>query len=282
MKSTTAESLKIIILSAIFPIMLCILLFWPLLSLGLKSLSGETGEFTLSLYIDVLTNQQYFKSFINTFMLAVLSTIFALVICIPAGIYIEGDHGKDRKLLAVALTIPLSLPGIVIGFFVIITFGFTGIVPKFIEVLTGTRALNFAYTFYGMLLGYVYFQIPRVILTIRGAVSNISQDVIDAARTLGSYAFQIYFHVILPSLRPSIVSASSLSLATGFGAFGTAATLSRGYRVLPLEIATAFTENFQPRLAVAMSVILVMLTTFMLFGVNRFNENTGYGKPEKG
>jgi putative spermidine/putrescine transport system permease protein len=282
MKLKTTEILKIIILAAIFPFVLCIFLFCPLLFLGLESLSGEEGEITVSLYLEVLKNQQYFRSFINTFMLAVLSTFVALIACIPAAIYIEGGHDKGRKLLAVALTIPLSLPGIVIGFFVIITFGLTGVIPKLIEILTGTRALSFAYTFYGMLLGYVYFQIPRVILTIRGAVSNISQDVLDAARTLGASTFQVYFHVIFPTLKPSIVSASSLSLATGFGAFGTAATLSRGYKVLPLEIAAAFTENFQPKLAGAMSVILVLITILMLFGVNKFGGNTNYKKPSTG
>lgn len=278
MNKKTGENIRIALLSMIFPLMLCVLLFWPLLSLGIQSLLGEGGGFSFTLYLDVLTSRHYVESFWNTFLLSVLSTLVALIICIPAGIYIEGDQGRDRKLLAVALTIPLSLPGIVIGFFVIITFGFTGVVPKLFEILTGTRRLAFSYTFYGMLLGYVYFQIPRVVLTIRGAVSNISKDVLDSARTLGASTFQIYFHVIFPTLKPSIISASSLSLATGFGAFGTAATLSRGYRVIPLEIATAFTENFQPRLAGAMSIVLVLITTVMLFGVNKFNEQVGTRK----
>ena len=269
MTRKTTTRIRVAVLSSIFPIMLCALLFWPLLSLGLQSLTDPQGEITFAMYRDVLFSKQYRQSFINTFSLSLLSTIVALIVCIPAGIYIEGEHGRDRKLLAVALTIPLSLPGIVIGFFVIITFGFTGVVPKLIELITGKRALAFAYTFYGMLLGYVYFQIPRVVLTIRGAVANISQDVLDSAKTLGASTFQTYMHVILPTLKPSIISAVCLSMATGFGAFGTAATLSRGYRVVPLEIATAFTENFQPKLAGAMSIILVLLTTLMLYGINQ-------------
>ena len=92
---------------------------------------------------------------------------------------------------------------------------------------------------------------------------------------------QIYFHVIFPTLKPAIISASSLSLATGFGAFGTAATLSRGYRVIPLEIASAFTENFQPKLAGAMSIVLVLMTIVLLFGVNKFNEYNGLKKEKK-
>lgn len=269
MEQSTWKRIRVGLLALIFPVLLGGFLFWPLLSLGLQSLSPEGEELSFSLYTEVLLSKHYLSSFWNTFMLSFLSTLIALVICIPAGIYIEGTQGRDRKLLAVALTIPLSLPGIVIGFFVIITFGFTGVIPKLFEMLTGDRHLAFAYTFYGMLLGYVYFQIPRVVLTIRGAVSSISQDVLDSARTLGASTLQTYWHVILPTLKPSIISAASLSMATGFGAFGTAATLSRGYRVVPLEIATAFTENFQPKLAGAMSIILVLITTAMLFGINK-------------
>lgn len=269
MEQHTWKRIRVGLLALIFPVLLGGFLFWPLLSLGLQSLSPEGAGISLALYKEVLLSKHYLSSFWNTFLLSLLSTLIALIICIPAGIYIEGEQGRDRKLLAVALTIPLSLPGIVIGFFVIITFGFTGVVPKLFEMLTGNRHLAFAYTFYGMLLGYVYFQIPRVVLTIRGAVSNISQDVLDSARTLGASTLQTYWHVILPTLKPSIISAASLSMATGFGAFGTAATLSRGYRVVPLEIATAFTENFQPKLAGAMSIILVLITTAMLFGINK-------------
>jgi putative spermidine/putrescine transport system permease protein len=254
----------------ILPVILFLFVLWPFFTLGEESLQSADGGFTFSRYIDVFVNQEYQKALLNTLLLSVLSTLIALVICIPAGIYIESKSGKDRKLLAVALTIPLSLPGIVIGFFVIILFGKTGVVPKFIERICGTRHLTFAYTFWGMLLGYVYFQIPRVVLSIRGAVSRISDDVIYVARILGASTFQIYIHVIFPTLRPAILSASSLSLATGFGAFGTAATLSRGYRVIPLEIATAFTENFKPKAAGAMSIVLVLITTLILFGINHY------------
>ncbi|HKK64302.1 MAG TPA: ABC transporter permease subunit [Clostridia bacterium] len=281
MNKKTSQTIKIFSLSSIFPIMLCFLLFWPLLSLALQSLIDASGQITFQKYLEVLTSRHYLKAFLNTANLAVGSTLLALIICIPAAIYIEGKHGRDRRVLSVALSIPLSLPGIVIGFFVIITFGFTGVVPKLLELITGERRLNFAYTYYGLLLGYLYFQIPRVILTVRGAVAGISKDVIDSAKTLGASTFQVYLYVILPTLRPAIVSAASLSLATGFGAFGTAATLSRGYRVVPLEIAAAFTENFQPKAAGAMSIILILISTTILFGISKLTERSKIGKVVK-
>lgn len=260
------------VLSAPFLVIVLTLLLWPLMILGQRSLQPEGGKaLSLALYGEIVTSSSYIRAFLNTAVISVLSTVLALIICIPAAIYIEGKGGRGRKLLAVALTIPLSLPGIVIGFFVILNFGLTGVVPQLIEKVIGRRELVLAYTFWGMLLGYLYFQIPRVVLVMRGAISAISQDSIDAARTLGASTLRVYFEVILPALRPAIISASSLSLATGFGAFGTAATLSRGYRVVPLEIAAAFTENFRPAQAGALSLVLMLITTTILFGVGNLD-----------
>ncbi|MHB8776166.1 MAG: ABC transporter permease [Anaerolineales bacterium] len=274
MEKNQKPGLFAVILSAPFVIAVLTLLVWPLIILAQRSLQAEGGEgFSMALYAEVLSSSTYVRAFINTAIISALSTVLALLICIPSAIYIEGKSGRSRKLLAVALTIPLSLPGIVIGFFVILSFGFTGVVPQLIEKATGQRQLTFAYTFWGLLLGYLYFQIPRVILVIRGAISGISQDAIDVARTLGASTLRVYIEVILPALRLAIISASSLSLATGFGAFGTAATLSRGYRVVPLEIAAAFTENFKPALAGAMSLLLTLITTAILFGVGSLSES---------
>jgi putative spermidine/putrescine transport system permease protein len=246
-----------------------VLLFWPLLVLARRSLEREDGGLGLDNYASVLTNGDYITSFLVTGALAAASTALALLACVPAALYIERERTRTSQALAIALTIPLSLPGIVIGFFVILFFGTTGLVPVLSEQATGTSYGRWAYTFFGLLLGYLYFNIPRVILTVRGAVAELSTEVIDAARTLGASPVYVYRHVIIPTLRPAIASASALALATAFGAFGTAATLSRGFRVVPLDIAASFTERFQPAIASTLSVLLACVTTLLLVLVSR-------------
>lgn len=252
-------------------ILLLAFLLWPLLTLALRSFEGETG-LSFAIYTDLLGEERYLRSFGNTATLAVVSTVIALLICTPAAIYIEGEQTLSRRIAAVSLTIPLSLPGIVIGFFVIILLRRTGVVTDVIRDLTGARNPQLAYTFWGLLLGYVYFQIPRVVLVLRGAVNTLSPDVIDAARTLGLTPIGVYFKVILPTLLPALVNAASLSLATAFGAFGTAATLNRGYRVVPLEIAASFTERFEPERAAALSILLAIVTISVLIGIGGLAE----------
>lgn len=249
--------------------MVAVLLIGPLVVLAVRS-TGSAEGFTLARYAEALTNPQYIESFLVTTALAVGSTVLALVICIPAALYMERTKSRATRTVAVALTIPLSLPGIVIGFFVILLFGTQGLVPTVSGSLFGSPVGQIAYTFTGLLLGYLYFNIPRVILTIRGAVATLSTEAIDAARTLGASPLYVYRRVILPTLRPAIASAAALALATAYGAFGTAATLSRGFRVVPLDIASSFTERFDPELAATLSVLLAIITTSILVVVNKF------------
>lgn len=246
----------------------------PLIVLLEESLTSSKGEFTLANYAAVVNSLSYRRALLNTVLIAVASTVLALVLCFPIAVYIERSASRWRNALAVALTIPLSLPGIVIGFFVILLFGLTGFVPQLFLLLTGERQLNFAYTFGGMLLGYLYFQIPRVVLVLRGAVSALSQDVIDVSRTLGATPLRVYLDVLVPALSPAVLSAASVGLATALGAFGTAATLSRGFRVLPLEIAALFTENFDVQRAASLSIVLAVLTVVVLLGVGQLAERT--------
>ncbi len=249
-------------------IVLGAVLIWPMLTLGLASLTDDGGHLTFSNYIGALTSSRYQNAMIVTAVLALLSTVLALILCVPAGLYIGTQDTALTRGMAVALSIPLSLPGIVVGFFIILLVGNTGVVPLAFESSLGQRHLQIAYTWAGLTLGYLYFQIPRIVLVVRGAAAAVRPETVQAARSLGESTVGVYRRVIIPALRPAIASASGLAFATAFGAYGTAATLARGQRVMPLEIAAAFTENFRPELAATLSIILAVVTTTVLIGVN--------------
>ena len=81
MKQDTIKRIRVGLLALIFPVMLGGFLLWPLLSLGLASLTPEQGSsLSFALYIEVLVSKHYLSSFWNTFLLSLLSTLIALVI----------------------------------------------------------------------------------------------------------------------------------------------------------------------------------------------------------
>jgi putative spermidine/putrescine transport system permease protein len=113
-------------------------------------------------------------------------------------------------------------------------------------------------------MGYVYFSIPRTILTIMAAAEKIDPRLEEAARSLGASSWQVVRDVLLPSLKPALISAGAVCFATAVGAFGTAFTLAARIDVLPMVIYTEFTLSANIAMAAALSFVLGAITWLVL------------------
>ncbi len=129
---------------------------------------------------------------------------------------------------------------------VIMLGGRQGAIVDLAEWLTGER-LVFAYSMTGLLVGYIYFSIPRTILTVMAAAEKLDPKVEEAARSLGAGPLRVVRDVIVPGLKPALLSAGAICFATAMGAFGTAFTLATRINVLPVTIYGVFTERGEHR-----------------------------------
>jgi putative spermidine/putrescine transport system permease protein len=129
--------------------------------------------------------------------------------------------------------------------------------------LTGER-IAFAYGIGGLFMGYLYFSIPRTLLTVMAGVGKLDVALEEAARTLGASPLQVLSDVILPGLRPALVSAGAVCFATSMGAFGTAFTLATRVNVLPIAIYNEFTNYSNFSVAAALSIVLGLVTWLIL------------------
>ena len=90
-----------------------------------------------------------------------------------------------RGLRFVSRDLPLAFPGVVVGFLIILLAGRQGLIGDLTNRVFGEK-LVFAYSIWGLFLGYLYFSIPRVILTIMAAVQKLDVRLEEAARSLGA------------------------------------------------------------------------------------------------
>lgn len=242
---------------------LVLFVFRPLVVLMIESTSPPSGGWA-SNYRDLIAVSTLRASLQHTLILAIASTIGAVAIGTAAALALHDVTSRGLKRVATALvSFPLSLPGVIVGFLVIMIFGRAGALPKAIESLTGERRFAIAYSPLGLAIAYAYFQIPRVIGTLLAAIDSLDQEVRNTARTLGASARGERLTVAIPQLLPAMLSASGLSIATSIGAYGTVATLSQGYRVLPLDLADAVTNEFRRDRAGAIAVVLTVLATIL-------------------
>ena len=117
---------------------------------------------------------------------------------------------------------------------------------------------------WGLFLGYLYFSIPRVILTIMAAAEKLDPALEEAARSLGASSWEVIVDVILPALKPGLIASGAICFATSMGAFGTAFTLATNIDVLPMTIYTEFTLNANIAGAASLSIILGLITWIAL------------------
>src|SRR6202049_5129303 len=234
-----------------------------LLPMARLVVTGAESPQGLARYLAILTEPRYRATLINTVLLATATTIVTLVVATIAGLFLQRHRFPGRAVLVAMLTFPLAFPGVVVGFMIILLAGRQGLVGELTSRLIGEK-LVFAYSIQGLFLGYLYFSIPRVILTIMAAVEKLDPALEEAARALGAGPWAVHRDVILPALVPAFVASGAIAFATAMGAFGTAFTLATNIDVLPMLIYTEFTLAADLAMAAALSVGLGLVAWAIL------------------
>lgn len=239
----------------------------PVVRLIPASVSSESG---LGLYLEIITNPRYSTSVLSTIVLSVFVTLASLFVGGLSGLFLERHRFWGRDAVVGLITLPLSFPGVVVGFMIIMLGGRNGLIGMFTQGL-GAGKLVFAYGMAGLFLGYLYFSIPRVVTTVMAAAKKMDPMYEEAARTLGASSYRILKDVTLPALAPALFSTGALCFATSMGAFGTAFTLATDINVLPITIYTEFTLSANIASAAMLSVVLGLITWIMLVAARYFS-----------
>jgi putative spermidine/putrescine transport system permease protein len=264
--------LKTFVWLCLLPLAVVVLAFFilPMVRLMIVGGSGPQG---LAAYAAILTEPRYRATLINTVVLATATTIASLFIATVAGLFLQRTRFPGRSVLVAMLTFPLAFPGVVVGFMIILLAGRQGLIGELTLPVLGEK-LVFAYTIQGLFLGYLYFSIPRVILTIMAAVEKLDPSLEEAARALGAGPWAVHRDVILPALGPAFVASGAIAFATAMGAFGTAFTLATNIDVLPMLIYTEFTLSANIAISAALSVGLGLVAWAVLALARSFGGNS--------
>ena len=235
------------------PALLFFCAFWLLPFARLLQIGMQDDRSTQqSGYWTVITQSHYLLSLLNTVLLSLAVT---LVIAAIVGCFLARQRFSGRGTLLALLTFPLAFPGVVVGFLVVMLAGRQGLLAQFSMSLLHER-WTLAYSLAGLFIGYLYFSLPRAIVTLVAASEKLDRSLEEAARSLGASQWRITWDVIVPGLQPALLSTGALCFATSMGAFGTAFTLGTDLAVLPLTIYGEFTNYANFATAAALSVVM--------------------------
>jgi putative spermidine/putrescine transport system permease protein len=170
--------------------------------------------------------------------------------------------------------------GVALAFAFLATIGLNGVLTIWISDLFGINlaGAGWLYSLPGLILVYLYFQIPLMVVVYLPALEGLREQWREAAVSLGATDWQYWREVGIPLLTPAFFGSALLLFANAFAAYATAAALvSQGSPIVPLLIRSALTSEVvlgQEGFAYALALEMIVVVSVVMIGYRRLARRT--------
>lgn len=152
-----------------------------------------------------------------TFRLSLVTTAVLMAVGIPLAFWLAFTRSRLRPVVDTLVSMPLVLPPSVLGFYLLMAFSPAGAFGRFMEETIGVRLV---FSFTGLVIGSVLFSLPFMVHPVQTALSELPKSLRDASYTLGHSRIATAFRVLLPNIRPAVITGTVMSFAHTVGEFG--------------------------------------------------------------
>ena len=230
-------------------------------------------------YISVFTDREFYLSFMLTFHIAFTSTVISSILAIGAALLLRRSflgRGVVNFLFQLNLTVPHLVGAIGMLYLFSQSGSFARLAAEFgmIERPSDFPALVFDPYAIGIILQYVWKEIPFIGVIVLANMQSIGEDYESVARSLGATKWQTFRYVLLPLIFPGVLSASVMVFAFTFGAYEIPAILGANFpAALPVLAYRKYTDvdlAARPE-AMAMAIVIALLSAVMIYFYVRYS-----------
>lgn len=254
----------------------------PLANIVIESFSKTGGNgFTLEHFVKIFTTRLYQQSIFNSLWISIFSALAGIIIAFLGAKAANAASAKVRNIFTSVLNITSNFAGVPLAFAFMILLGNVGI----LTLIGKNYGISFLadfdlYTINGLLLTYIYFQIPLATLLMLPIFGGLKKEWREAVGLLGGNSFHYWFKVAIPSLLPSILGTFSVLFANSLAAYGTAyALLSNNIALLPIRISQQYVGEVvqNQEFGCALSLVMMALMVLSILITNKLQKRAGGG-----
>src|SRR5476651_681725 len=152
-----------------------------------------------------------------TFQLALVVTLILFVLGIPLAYWIAFSQNRFKYVVETLVSMPLVLPPTVIGFYLLIAFSPKYFLGHFLQSFFGVRVV---FSFTGLVIGSVLFSLPFMVNPIKAGLQNFPLALMEVSYVLGKSPWETLHRVILPNIKPALLTGIVMAFAHTIGEFG--------------------------------------------------------------
>ena len=203
---------------------------------------------------------------------ATVATAMVFFFGLPVAYLLASRRFRGTEMLDMLLTLPLVLPPTVTGYYLVILFGRSGIIGKYVYEWTGW---NIMFTWYAAVLASFVVSLPLMIKTARAAMESVDRNLINASYTMGHSNLDTALKVIFPLAKKGIIAGAVLSFARAMGEFGATIMLAGNIPgktdTVPIAIYSLAGSGEWSK-AHAMVAVFTIISGVFLYIANRFGK----------
>ena len=190
-----------------------------------------------------------------------ISTLLAVLFGLPVAYVLARMHFPGRKFLETLVTIPTVLPPVVAGVALLLTFGRVGLIGRYLDLF----GITLPFTTAAVVMAQMFVSSPFFVNSARAGLEQLDTRYEQAAYTLRASPFYAFRRVVLPLIRPALLSGIGLAWARALGELGATITFAGNFpgitQTMPIAVYIAAETDIDT--AVAISVVLMAVS----FGV---------------
>ncbi len=224
-----------------------------------KSTAAWSG-FSLRWYAELFRDKSIMKALYYTVLCAVLSSAIATVFGTITAYGIHHMRQKPKKILLAVNNIPLLNPDIVTGI-------------SLMALFSALAIFHFKLGFTTMLIAHIAFNVPYVILSVLPKLSQMPDDTVNAAMDLGATPFYAFRKVVLPEIKPGIITGAIMAFTMSIDDFVISYfTSGVGVTNLSIKIYTMARRGIKPSIN-ALSTLMFIAVLVLLLIVNKYSDD---------
>ena len=228
--------------------------------------SSTIWSFTLENYKKI-AEPVYLKSFVQSFQLAITSTLLIALMGYPFGYFMAKLSAKWKKRMMLLIMIPFWTSSLIRMYGWILILQAKGVLNGFLMKLgIIEEPLKILYSYPAVVIGMVYALLPFMVLAVYSSVEKMDWSYVEAARDLGANAVKAFFTVTFKLTLPGLLTGVILTFIPSMGLFFIADILGGNKIVLVGSvIQDQLTRGSNWPFAAALAVVLMLLTSLMMF-----------------
>jgi len=211
-------------------------------------LALDSDAYSLKWYREIFNNEQWILSIKNSFYIGIMSTVIATILGTLAAIGLSNSNMPFQRLIMAALLSPMIVPLIITA---------AGMYFFYAQ-------LNIAGTYLGVIIAHAALGTPFVIITVNAALAGFDYSLVRASMSLGASPVTTFFNVIVPLIRPGVISGALFAFITSFDEVVVVLFLAGPeQRTIPRQMFSGLREQINPSI-LAIATLLIIVSALML------------------